>query len=305
MKLANRKAFSAGAGDRRKERLPRVIGKLNQTRKISLRPMRRVILVALMAGGFTGAACAQSQAHDKLHTWAERTAHDKRFQDSVDAFVASDREHGPKPGCVLFIGSSTIRFWETLAEQFDELPIVRRGFGGSRMTDVTEYLGSLVTPYKPRMIVVYAGDNDINEGATPQDVLQSFKQFVRGVRRKVPDARIAFVSIKPSPSRASLMPEFKEANALIRDFTHHGHNMDYIDTYSAMLDEHGEPRRDLFLADMLHMNHKGYAVWRQVVAPHLTHLPPMAGRDSSSATSARAPAAIEDRPTSVATAPRN
>jgi len=117
--------------------------------------------------------------------------------------------------------------------------------------------------------VVYGGDNDLNEGATAQDVFDSFVSFVKVVRKKLPTTRIAFVSIKPSPSRPKIMESTKVANAMVQDFVNTTPNMDYIDTFDAMLGEDGKPRREYFGPDDLHMNRKGYALWRQVVAPHI------------------------------------
>lgn len=243
--------------------------------KKSRKAMRKsMVHLAIAAVSFGGGGYAKAQTKPAAPTTtsvrvAVESSRAERFRDSIDAFAASDRENAPKEGGILFVGSSTIRMWDTLAEQFSDLPIVRRGFGGSRMTDCTHYLSSLVTPYKPRLVVVYAGDNDLNEGATPQDVVDSFAAFVEGVRNKLPDTRIAYVSIKPSPNRAAIMPAARETNALIEKFTQSQPNMDYIDTFSAMLDSNGQPRPELFGPDQLHMNSQGYALWKSIIAPHM------------------------------------
>jgi lysophospholipase L1-like esterase len=244
---------------------------MKKSRKAIKRSMVHLAIAAVSVGG-AGFAKAQTKPTtptvSSARTWAE-ASREERFQDSVDAFVAADREHAPKQGGIVFVGSSTIRMWDTLEAQFDKLPVVRRGFGGSRMSDCTFYLGKLVTPHKPRMVVVYAGDNDLNEGAKPHDVLKSFADFVAGVRKQLPDVRIAYVSIKPSPSRATIMNASRETNSLIEKFSHTVPNLDYIDTFSAMLDAEGKPRHELFRADDLHMNAKGYALWRSIIAPHV------------------------------------
>lgn len=193
-----------------------------------------------------------------------------RWQASFDAFALQDRAHAPQSGGVLFVGSSSIRLWDGLERAFDaQSQVLKRGFGGSRLADCAEFVDVLVLPYKPRLIVVYAGDNDLAEGATPQQVLESFKSFVHGVRAGLPGTRIAYLSIKPSPLRAALMAQAREANALIADYARTGDNLDFIDIYSRMLDEHGQPRRDLFGSDSLHLNEEGYALWRGVIAEHL------------------------------------
>jgi lysophospholipase L1-like esterase len=193
-----------------------------------------------------------------------------RWQASMEAFDAADKAHAPAMGGVLFVGSSSIRLWEDLETQFDTLPvIVKRGFGGSRMSDSAQYLNRLVIPYQPRLVIVYAGENDLAEGSTPQQVLQSFQAFVEGVRQELPDTRIAYLSIKPSPLRARLIPAIRETNALIKGYTATVPNADYIDVFSKMLDPQGQPRRELYRADALHLNAEGYAVWRTVISSHV------------------------------------
>jgi lysophospholipase L1-like esterase len=197
------------------------------------------------------------------------TVVDTRWQDSFDAVAAADRQQSPKPGGVLFVGSSSIRLWSDLETQFSDLSVVKRGFGGSRMLDVAAHVDQLVLPYQPRLIVVYAGDNDLAEGRTPAEVLGSFTQFVQRVRAELPATRIAYLSIKPSPLRASLMPQAIEANRLIAQYSESTPNLDYIDIYSRMLGADGQPRADLYGSDSLHMNPAGYAVWKSAISPHL------------------------------------
>jgi lysophospholipase L1-like esterase len=176
----------------------------------------------------------------------------------------------PAAGGVLFVGSSTIRLWEHLDQQFSEAPVVvNRGFGGSRLEDCATYLGQLVIPYKPRMVIVYAGENDLAEGRTPEQVMKSLNAFVKGVRAGLPDARIAYVSIKPSVARAGLMPVIKQTNALIKDYVSTLPNAEYIDIFGKMLNAEGGPRLDLFGEDRLHMNKAGYAIWKETIAPSL------------------------------------
>lgn len=171
---------------------------------------------------------------------------------------------------MLFLGSSSIRLWADLEKQFGELPIVvKRGFGGSRLADSARYADRLVLPYKPRLIIVYAGDNDLAEGATPQEVLASMQELVTNVRAELPATRLAYVSIKPSPLRLALLPNIQETNRLIREYTSKTPNLDYIDVFSKMLDSTGLPRADLYLADQLHLNAEGYALWRREIANHI------------------------------------
>ncbi|GAA0767101.1 GDSL-type esterase/lipase family protein [Ideonella azotifigens] len=236
--------------------------------------MRKSLRTAATVAGLSmvalGAARAQSLTTPLRSPNSARSEIDARWRESLDAFAAADRTAAPQPGGVLFVGSSSIRLWGNLETQFDQQPsVIKRGFGGSRLSDVARYLDRLVLPYQPRLVVVYAGDNDLAEGATPQDVLKSFQTLVEGVKAALPDTRIAYLSIKPSPLRASLMPSIHDTNALIAAYADKTANLDFIDIYSKMLDSQGQPRPELFLEDRLHMNEQGYALWRKEIASHL------------------------------------
>ncbi|RCW64436.1 GDSL-like lipase/acylhydrolase family protein [Pseudorhodoferax soli] len=211
------------------------------------------------------------------------TAVDTRWKESFDAFAAADLQQAPQTGGVLFVGSSSIRLWDDLETQFDKMPVIKRGFGGSRMLDVAEHVEQLVLPYQPRLIVVYAGDNDLAEGRTPQQVLDSFVAFVERVRAELPGTRIAYLSIKPSPSRVALLPQAMQANALIAGYSARTPNLDFIDIYSRMLDADGKPRTDLYSADALHMNPAGYAIWKATITPHLLPQQPQSAGLSAAA----------------------
>ncbi len=193
-----------------------------------------------------------------------------RLEESIAAFAAADREHLPPTGGVLFVGSSSISLWNDLESQFATRPVViKRGFGGSKMSDCTRYLGRLVIPYKPRLVLVYAGDNDIAEGKSPTDVLASFQKFVEGIHKELPATRIAYISIKPSPARAALIPQIQETNRLIERYTSEKENLEFIDVFTRMLDRDGRPRPELFRADALHLNETGYTLWRGIIASHV------------------------------------
>ena len=196
-----------------------------------------------------------------------------RWQSTFAAFDQADRERPPAPGGVLFVGSSSIRFWTRLADDFQSQPVViNRGFGGSTMAECSLLARELVVRYKPRQVLVYAGDNDLAEGRTPLQVLESFAHFANTVRAELPSTRIAFISVKPSPSRAALLPKVRETNNIVGAYVRTQTGTDYIDIYTPMMGSDGRPRAELFLPDMLHMNVSGYRVWQAAIAPHL--LPP-------------------------------
>lgn len=187
----------------------------------------------------------------------------------IDAFTAADQVHPPAAGGVLFIGSSSIRLWTTLAEDFPGVPVINRGFGGSAIPDSTYYAERIVWPYRPRLIVMYAGDNDISEGASAEQVLHSFQAFVARAREGVPGVPVVYVSIKPSLARQPLWPRMKTANEDIRAWANTQRDVRFVDIAAAMLDAQGQPRSALFQPDGLHMRPAGYALWSDALKPVL------------------------------------
>jgi len=160
--------------------------------------------------------------------------------------------------------------WRDVDTDFPGHKIINRGFGGSSLPHVIEYADEIVIPYKPRQVVVYCGENDfMSDTVTSEIVVERFKQLFRLLRKELPRAEILFVSMKPSPSRQRLMPQISSANAAIKDFLEKKRKATYINIWDQMLDPEGAPRRELFLADMLHMNEKGYAIWQYALEPHL------------------------------------
>ena len=192
------------------------------------------------------------------------------WRPDLDVFAASDKVNRPQQGGVLFVGSSTIRMWSNLAQDFRQQPIIiNRGFGGSTLAACNFFATELVLQYRPSQVLIYAGENDLTIGRSPQDVMQSFIHLSEQVRAELPEARIAFISIKPSPSRKHLLMAMQQTNRLIEGYLEKLPNSQYIDTHYPMLGSNGKPRDDLFLADMLHMNEAGYALWQEIIAPYL------------------------------------
>lgn len=227
---------------------------------------RLVLLVAL----FVLASCGGAIAHDGF---ADRAPADRASSDpwtaEIARFEAQDRAAPPGPGAVVFVGSSSIRLWSTLADDFAGTRVLNRGFGGSRVADATRYAARIVLPYRPRLVVLYAGDNDLAEGRTPADVVADVQAFVAAIHRTAASTPVVFVSIKPSPARASLLAAMREANALVRAYAARTPRVRYVDVFDAMLGADGAPRADLFGPDGLHMNARGYALWTRVIAPEL------------------------------------
>lgn len=193
----------------------------------------------------------------------------ERWQKAIEAFEAADKVSPPPQGAILFIGSSTIVRWKTLAEDFPEHQVINRGFGGSQIADSVFYADRIVIPYRPRMIVLRAGGNDIHAGKTPEEVAADFKAFVEKVRARLPEVRIAYMTINASPSRWANVEREKRANQLIKEYIASGENMDYIDTFDATLGADGAPREDLFVKDRLHFNEEGYKILASIVRRRL------------------------------------
>jgi lysophospholipase L1-like esterase len=192
------------------------------------------------------------------------------FEKDIEAFEAADKKSPPPQGAVLFIGSSSIRMWKTLATDFPDQKVINRGFGGSELADSVYFADRIVIPYKPRLIVLFAGTNDINAGKSPQTVFADFKAFVAHVRAALPNTRIAYLSISPAPIRWSQADKQKEANRRIKDYiASEKNNLDYIDLWDQFLGPDGKPREDLFLHDRLHNNAAGYKIRAAAVRPHL------------------------------------
>ncbi len=194
---------------------------------------------------------------------------ENKWEPEIKKFEDSDRQNPPPKGAVLFIGSSSIQKWKSLADDFPGTKVINRGFGGSEIADSTVYVDRIVVPYRPKMVVLYAGDNDLANGKTPQQVFEDYKAFVERVHRKLPTARIAFISIKPSPARASLLESMKQANGLVKAYATHARRLVYIDVFTPMLGKDGSPRPELFGPDKLHMNSEGYSLWTSVIAPRI------------------------------------
>ncbi|QDV33416.1 hypothetical protein ElP_12870 [Tautonia plasticadhaerens] len=191
-----------------------------------------------------------------------------RFSDEIRAFEEADESSPPAPGQVLFVGSSSIRRWD-LSGSFTRLDALNRGFGGSQLSDVLHFADRVIGPYRPRAIVLYAGDNDIKGGKTAERVREDVLRLARRIRELAPDALVHFLAIKPSPSRAEFWPEMRRANALIEQASRSDDRLNYVDVATPMLGPDGEMRPELYVEDRLHLSGEGYDLWADVLAPHL------------------------------------
>ncbi len=223
-------------------------------------PLRFLLLLLL-------AACSPQVVGQNAVKVSPAVRAPSQWEPDFAQFESQDRASPPRPGSIVFVGSSSIRMWTTLDRDFPGVPVLNRGFGGSEAGDVAQFAERIVVPYKPPVVVFYAGDNDLAAGNTPAQVLAAFQSFVATMHRDLPATRIAFVSIKPSIARWAIMDKMRQANQLVRDFVRTDSRLAYVDVFTPMLDASGQPRRELYLEDGLHMTPAGYAIWRDLIAP--------------------------------------
>ena len=186
------------------------------------------------------------------------------FWNEVQKFKTIDSVTFPASNQILLIGSSSFTLWKDIQTYFPEHKILNRAFGGSTLADVIRYRYDVIFPYQPKQIVLYCGENDFasSDTVTVELVMQRFTIMYNYIRAKYNNIPLAYVSMKPSPSRVHLLDKYKEANKRIKSFLATKPNTKFVDVYSAMLTASGEPMKDIFLADDLHMNAKGYAIWK-------------------------------------------
>lgn len=188
----------------------------------------------------------------------------------MERFAREDSTHGCKANCVLFVGSSTFTRWTTAVADFPESNILNRAFGGSTLTDLIYYFDQIVLPYNPLQVVIYEGDNDLAE------TLKSVGEFIddvttitRLVNIHFPRAQILLVSIKLSPSRKEYFSKYLKANELMKQMADSSEYIDFVDTCTPMLNPDGSPNEDFFGSDLLHLNEKGYLLWKSLLYPRL------------------------------------
>ncbi len=208
--------------------------------------------------------CVVSLAQDKP---ASKDPAEK-WEKIIAEFEHWDSKNTFPSDAVLFVGSSSIKLWPT-REYFEGLPVINRGFGGSQISEVNYFAERIVLRYGPKVIVFYAGDNDVAAGKNAKRVFDDYKKFVKLVRAELPATRIIYVGIKPSRSRWSLWPVMNEANMMIKEFSEKDGRLYYFDSATPLLGNDGKPNVEFFLKDQLHLNEKGYEVWTRQLRPIL------------------------------------
>lgn len=234
----------------------------------SLRWISFPLLLAATAAGTLPAAAQDAPVAPKQAEAAAPAAAGDKWESAIAAFEAADQKSPPPKDAVLFVGSSSIRLWN-LEKSFPQYATINRGFGGSQMSDVVRHAHRIVTPYQPRAIVLYEGDNDLNAKKTPETVAADFAALLKIVRAQQPAVPLLVIGCKPSPSRWKLIEPQRELNRLLAELCEKDGRATFVDIEKPMLGTDGEPRKELFRDDMLHLNDAGYAVWASAVEPLL------------------------------------
>lgn len=193
------------------------------------------------------------------------------FANEIAAFKKQDSASFPEKHSILFVGSSSFRMWQNIKNDFPGYSILNRGFGGSSLPDLIRYAEEIIFPYNPKQVVIYCGENDIasSDTVSSEMVLNRFKILFKMIRKKLPAVPVLFVSIKPSPSRWQMKDRMINANELIKKYLESEKNTKFINVWHAMLGTDGKPLPDIFIADELHMNENGYAIWKKIIEPYL------------------------------------
>ncbi len=184
-----------------------------------------------------------------------------RFQSEIDVLKQLNTKRIPDQKTVLFTGSSSIRMWKDIRDYFPDKVIINTGFGGSHMSDLLFYLDTIVIKFKPDQIFIYEGDNDIAAGKKPSAIIKDSKKIIRGLNKTLPEVSVIFISPKPSPDRWSLREVYHELNNRLEKYASKKNNIDFINVWPVMLNKEGEPIKELYIEDGLHMSKSGYDLW--------------------------------------------
>lgn len=195
----------------------------------------------------------------------------QRFQQEIDNFKQWDAKNSFPDQAILFVGSSSIRFWKS-HDAFPTYPVINRGFGGSHISDVQHYYKQVIGKYQPSLIVFYCGDNDIAAGKSPQQVVGDYKELTSHILRDFPDVKFIYVPIKPSSSRWEFWDKMEQTNQQIKAYNQKNNHLYYVDLATPLLGADGKPNDSIFRDDHLHLNPKGYAIWNRILRPELKSL---------------------------------
>ena len=202
--------------------------------------------------------------------YIQQWSKDDTFIDEINEFKRLDKENFPEKGKILFTGSSSIRFWDSLEKDMEPLEVFNRGFGGAQISHVIYHFEEIIKPYEPKAIVFFCGTNDLTALKTPQETINDFKKFLSLVRNEFGNIKVYVIGIKPSVDRLYLDKEERIFNSSIKLLASQDAYLEYIDVWDSMLAEDGSRMPELYIEDGLHMNKKGYEVWTKQVRKSLS-----------------------------------
>jgi hypothetical protein len=219
------------------------------------RSSRRLALLVCLVALAPGLALSARQSPDP-----------KRFEQDIAAFEAEDRAAPPPTGAVLFVGSSSIRYWD-IEKAFPGKRAIKRGFGGSHVSDNVYYADRIIVPYKPALIVFYAGDADVAAGKTAEQIGADYRALIALIHARLPAARAIIIGTKPSPAHWAHMEVIRRANGIARALAAEDPLVEYVDAEAALLGADGRPRADFYAENGLNLNERGYLAWTEAVRP--------------------------------------
>ncbi len=228
------------------------------TRQLRSNTFRRSATLAAVLVGFSLLAARAAEPGQAANRWEKH----------IQRFEQRDAQQFPPQGGVLFLGSSSIVGWD-LNKWFPDLEAINRGFGGSQISDSIHFADRIAIPYKPRVIVFYAGDNDIASGKSPDRVAADFQRFIAKIHASLPKTRIVYVAIKPSIRRWALVGKMRQANQSIRKLCEGDERLVFLDVDTPTIGADGKPKAELFRSDGLHLNAAGYRLWSDLVRPYV------------------------------------
>mgnify|MGYP002629511780 CR=1 FL=1 len=228
--------------------------------------IRLTVLLGLLVVSGVGRLIWEFPRQPEYHGW---------WESQILKFEASDEMNPPPEDAILLVGSSSVGQWETAKQDLGPFTVFRRGFGGSCLSDVIHYANRIILPYRPSVVLVYAGDNDVAAQKTNDEIVEDFKALVETIQEELPDTRVGFLSIKPSLARWKLRKKIRNVNGAILSYARTTPSVDYIDISKPMLNEKGLPRNEIFNPDGLHLNRKGYQLWSVAVKSYLHRVQPL------------------------------
>lgn len=217
-------------------------------------PVNKNSILCILLFGFM----LQAQAQDPL-----------RFQEEVDQIGEKYAETPLEEDLILFTGSSSIKMWKDISDYYPEYHILNTGFGGSQTSDLLHYVDELILNYQPKKVFIYEGDNDISAGKPSEEIMEDTHELVERIKSKLPETQIFLISAKPSIARWHLKEQYLDLNNNFEQYSQSQDNVEYVDVWTTMLDEEGNPKSEIFLEDDLHMNQAGYDLWDKVISKYM------------------------------------